>query len=46
MVAKVVQKDLSKSVGTLQVCAGYEAGSEAAIHVIRNIFSQDESEAP
>ena len=45
MVAKVVMEDVTKSVGSLQVCAGHEAGSEAAIHAIRNIFSQDETEA-
>ena len=44
MVAKVVKEDVTKSVGSLQVCAGHEAGSEAAIHAIRNI-SQDETEA-
>ena len=45
MVAKVVKEDVTKSVGSLQVCAGHEAGSEAAVHAIRNIFSQDEAEA-
>lgn len=31
------------SVGSLQVCAGHEAGSEAAVHVIRLIFSEEDA---
>ena len=45
IVSKVVKDDVTLSVGSLQVCAGQEAGSEAAIHVIRSIFSQEETEA-
>ena len=34
-----------KTAGTLQLCAGQEAGNEAAIHAMCNIFEDAESEA-
>ena len=33
------------SVGSLQVCAGQDAGCEAAIHALRDIYEQEECEA-
>ena len=45
VVASIVKDDVIKSVGSLQVCAGHEAGSEAAVHAIRQIFTNEESEA-
>ena len=44
VVASVVKNDVLQSVGSLQVCAGQEAGSEAAVHAIRNVFSCEETE--
>ena len=31
--------------GAMQVCAGQKSGGEAAIHVTRNIFEADETDA-
>ena len=36
---------IQKAAGSLQVCAGQEAGIEAAIHAMRYIAEQDETEA-
>ena len=44
-VAKVLKQDVINSVGSLQVCAGQDAGCEAAIHAIRAIFEQEDTEA-
>ena len=42
---KVVKKDIKKAVGCLQLCAGQEAGCEAAIHAMHRIFESNETEA-
>ena len=44
-VANVLKSDVKHSVGSLQVCAGQDAGSEAAVHAMHRIFDQEESEA-
>ena len=44
-VANVLKSDVKHSVGSLQVCAGQDAGCEAAVHAIHRIFDQEESEA-
>ena len=36
--------DVQQVAGTIQLCAGQEAGSEAAIHAIRQVFNQDHAE--
>ena len=41
----VVKEDVRKAAGNLQVCAGQQAGGEAAIHAMREIFAQDDCEA-
>lgn len=41
----VVKEDVRSAAGNLQVCAGQQAGGEAAIHAMRHIFSQDDCEA-
>ena len=38
-------KDVKDAAGSLQVCTVQEAGSEAAIHAIYDIYQQDETEA-
>ena len=45
VVMSVVKGDVQKSVGSLQVCAGQAGGCEAAIHAMRTIFEDDESDA-
>ena len=44
-VASILKSDVKQAVGSLQVCAGQDAGCEAAVHAIHRIFDQDESEA-
>jgi len=41
----VPRNHVKKSVGSLQVCAGQEAGCEAAIHAMKDIFEQEDTEA-
>ena len=45
VVMTIVKKDVITSTGTLQVCADQEAGAEAAIHAIHNIYETEECEA-
>ncbi len=44
-VLMVLKTDIIEASGSLQLCAGQEAGSEAAIHAMRSIFSGEECEA-
>lgn len=41
----VVKEDVQRAAGNLQVCAGQQAGGEAAIHAMREIFALDDCEA-
>ena len=41
----IAKKDLKVATGSVQVCAGQEAGSEAAIQAIYDVYQQDETEA-
>ena len=41
----VVKEDVRRAAGNLQVCAGQQAGAEAAIHAMREIFGQESCEA-
>ena len=41
----VVNEDVRRAAGNLQVCAGQQAGAEAAIHAMREIFNHDACEA-
>ena len=45
VVMKVVKEDIKKAVGCLQLCAGQEAGCEAAIHAMHGLFESNETEA-
>ena len=44
-ILKVVENDVQQAAGPLQVCAGHEAGCEAAIHAMKEIMSSDETQA-
>ncbi|CAB4014728.1 Hypothetical predicted protein [Paramuricea clavata] len=44
-VMKVVKSDVMKASGSLQLCAYQPSGSKAAIHAMRNIFEEDDTEA-
>ena len=41
-IMKVIKSDILKVTGSLQLCAGQEAGADAAVHAVRTLF-QDES---
>ena len=41
----IAKKDVKDAAGSLQVCMGHEAGSEAAIHAIYDVYQRDETEA-
>ena len=41
---KIVKKDVIKEAGCLQLCTGQEAGSEAAIHAMQEIFNDNQNE--
>ena len=41
----VVKDDVRRAAGNLQVCAGQQAGGEAAIHAMREIFEHEDCEA-
>ena len=43
--ASAIKKEGISSAGSLQVCAGYEAGFEAAIHTVEKIFKEESTEA-
>ncbi len=42
---KAIRSDIRAACGSLQVCAGMEGGCEAAIHAVRTMFEEDETEA-
>ena len=44
VVIKVVKEDIKKAARCLQLCAGQEVGSEAAIHAMHRIFESNETE--
>ena len=44
VVMYIAKKDVKDAAGSLQVCAGQEAGSEAAIYAIYDVYQEDEAE--
>ena len=44
-ILEVTKEDVREAVGNLQVCAGQQAGCEAAIHAMRQIYEEPECEA-
>ena len=42
---KTAREDTMKAVGNLQLCAGQQAGAEAAVHAAKEIFADKECEA-
>ena len=45
VILKVVGGDVEDAAGPLQLCAGQDEGCEAAVHAMRNIFQDSETEA-
>ena len=43
-VLSMTKADIQSAVGPLQLCAGHDAGCEAAIHAMREIFDVEETE--
>ena len=41
----VIGDDIQLAAGALQTCAGHDAGSEAAIHAMKSIFDDDNTQA-
>ena len=39
-----LKQDLKEAAGPVQVCAGHEAGAEAAIHAMQSIFDEDNTQ--
>ena len=44
-ILSVLKENILEAAGPLQLCAGQEAGCEAAIHAIRQLFQSNENEA-
>jgi len=44
-ILKIIKTDILDAAGSLQLCAGQEAGCEAAIHAMRAVFQDSDSEA-
>ena len=44
-VMKVVERDLQQAIGSIQLCAGQDAGCEAAVHAMEQLFTADDTEA-
>ena len=44
-VMTVVKYHLQDSVGTIQLCAGQDAGCEAAVHAMEQVFADEDTEA-
>ena len=42
-VMAVLKEDIGESAGNLQMCAGKSAGSEAAIHALKDIFGEEDA---
>ena len=44
-VARMLKGDVIEASGSMQVCAGHQCGSEAAVHAMRTIFEADDTDA-
>ena len=44
VVVSTIREDITESVGSLQVCAGQEAGTKAAAHATHEIFKEQDTE--
>ena len=45
VITMIFKKDITDAAGPLQLSAGQEAGAEAAIHAMRDIFANEDTEA-
>ena len=44
-ILRTIGDDIQSAAGPLQACAGHEAGCEAAVHAMKEIYSHDDTEA-
>ena len=44
-VMRITKYDLQNAVGTIQLCAGQDAGCEAAVHAMERVFADEDTEA-
>lgn len=44
-IARVLSDDIQAAAGPLQLCAGHQSGCEAAVHAMRTLFNDPETEA-
>ena len=44
-ILSVVKFDILEAAGSFQLCAGQDAGNEAAVHAMREVFSDSSTEA-
>ena len=44
-VMRVMKYDLQDSIGNIQLCAGQDAGCEAAVHSMEKVFADENTEA-
>ena len=44
-VLSTIEDEIQEAAGEMQVCAGHQAGSEAAIHAMRKTFKDSNKEA-
>ena len=44
-ILSIIGPDIQEAAGAFQLCTGHEAGCEAAVHAMRKIFLEDETEA-
>ncbi|EDO37442.1 predicted protein [Nematostella vectensis] len=44
-ITRVTKRDIIEASGALQVCAGLKSGAKAAIHAMRDIFDDDDTDA-
>ena len=42
---RIAKYDLQNAVGTIQLCAGQDAGCEAAVHAMERVFADEDTEA-
>ena len=45
IVMKLLKRDILKATGSLQIWAGQDAGTEAAIHAVYEMFNKESTEA-
>ena len=41
----IIGNDIQLAAGALQTCAGQNAGAEAAVHAMKNLFEKEDTEA-